>query len=287
MRKIDSIAAAAVFAIAVWSQVVMGLEASEFTVKMSFSAESYPSDQNISGITYPVVGDSPALFDARSIMLYHFDRKFGMMLYAALCYAATKNVELEMGFGYTDIQLEITQNNKTGSWNRDADPPEYNWRLSSFDTKKDNDFSIITFRPGANFTTASTSGIVPYLSVGLRVMIVKAKATLDYMKPYVIQEGSVYDLYAGEHGTREDLDIDGSQVVLGLDLGTGIEFKIAPMVSVTFDVAYLFQFQKPFGDFAKQIKDNPVDPGIKRAAYYFDGMNVSNVSFALGIRLHT
>jgi hypothetical protein len=282
MRKAGSIAVAAVLAIVAGSRVAMALGASGFTVKMSFGVETFPSDQNIQGITYPVVGDSPALFDAKSIMLYHFDRKFGRTVYAALCYPATRNVELELGFGHTDIQLEITQHNKTGSLNRYADPPEYEWQLSSFDTKKDNDFSIMTFRPGANFTTASTSGIVPYLSIGLRVMIVKAKATLDYAKPYV--EGG--DLYAGTDGTIEELEIDGSQVVLGLDLGSGIEFKITPVVSVTFGAAYLFQFQKAFSDFEEQIKDNPVDPGIKKATYSFDGMNVSNVSFELGMRLH-
>ncbi|MGD1048560.1 MAG: hypothetical protein ABR899_07410 [Candidatus Krumholzibacteriaceae bacterium] len=253
-----------------------------FSIKMSFNVSAYPSDQNITGITYPVTGDTPQRLDAKSVMLYHFDNKFGRTAYGALCYRATNSVEFEMGFGYNDMQLEVTQHNNLGRWYKSGSTPQYVWDETAFDTQRDNKFSIITIRPGANFRMSSKPRIVPFISVGLDVMIVKAKTTLDHVHPYVTPQGPDYDL----NTTMETMDVEGSNTVVGMDLGSGLEFKIAPAISVSFTVAYLFQFQKAFSDFGQYIKDNAVDPGIKAATYYSDGMNVTNVSFGLGMKVY-
>lgn len=265
------------------SGMAMTDTAAGFSIKMSFNASAYPSDQNITGITYPVAGDSPSRLDAKSVMLYHFDRKFGRTGYGALCYQATKSVELEMGFGYNDMQLEVTQHNNLGRWGEGiGGTPEYVWTPMTFDAQKDNDFSIMTIRPGANFRLSSRSWIIPFIGVGLDVMIVKARTTLDYLHPYVTPRGPYYDL----NTTMETMDVNGSDTVLGMDLGSGLEFKLAPAISVNFTIAYLFQFQKAFTSFGQLVKDNAVDPGIKAATYHFDGMNLSNFSFALGMKVY-
>jgi hypothetical protein len=256
--------------------------AAGFSIKVSFNASVYPSDQNITGITYPVAGDTPARLDAKSVMLYHFDRKFGRTGYGALCYRATKSVELEMGFGYNDMQMEVTQHNNLGRWVDVGGTPQYVWAENAFDTQKDNNLTIMTIRPGANFRLSSKSWIIPFINAGLDVMIVKARTTLDFVHPYVTPRGSNYDL----NTKMETMDVDGSDIVVGMDLGSGLEFKIGPAISATFTVAYLFQFQKAFSDFGQQVKDNAADPGIKAATYYFDGMNLSNVSFALGMKVY-
>jgi hypothetical protein len=71
-------------------------------------------------------------------------------------------------------------------------------------------------------------------------------------------------------------------MVFGMDLSSGLEFAIAPAVSANFGVSYMFGSNGAFGDFSSMVKDNPDAPIIKDVQYYFDGMTLSNVSFALG-----
>ena len=279
MQKGRLIVVAAAIVMALGNRMALAGDASDFGFKLSFGISGYPSDQNISGVTHPVMGDDPASFDARSVMLYHFDRKFGRTIYGALCYAATSHLEFEMGFGYTDLQLEITQNNRLGAWNRLPTIPEYEWSLRSFDTMKDNDFSIMTIRPAARFTLSMTSGIIPYICAGIDIMSVKASATLDYLSPYVTA-GVPYDEL---NTTTGEVGIEGREMVLGLDLGSGLEYRITPAISMTFGATYLFQFNKAFKDFDELIKDSGDDSNLEHTTYYSDGMNVTNISFALGM----
>jgi hypothetical protein len=84
----------------------------------------------------------------------------------------------------------------------------------------------------------------------------------------------------------ERLDFEGSSVVFGLDLASGLEFAITPVVSVDFGVSYMFRFNRAFKDFGEMVKENPSAPIITDVQYYFDGMTLSNVSFALGFVVH-
>jgi hypothetical protein len=75
-------------------------------------------------------------------------------------------------------------------------------------------------------------------------------------------------------------------MVFGLDLASGLEFVITPVVSVNFGVSYVFQFDKAFEDFGEMVKENPSAPIITDVQYYFDGMTLSNVNFSLGFIFH-
>ncbi|MFA4948728.1 MAG: hypothetical protein WC674_09510 [Candidatus Krumholzibacteriia bacterium] len=282
MKKLDAIVVLTALAVAVVVRAASAGDESRIGIKIGFSVSGYPSDKDILTAPFKAIDDSPAIFDSRTVMQYHFDRKFGKTGYGAVTYAIRSGVELEMGFGYTDLQLEITQHGKTGRWDRNADPPEYNWTLFDYATQKGGKFSYMTFRPGLNLLLASKSWLVPYVGVGLDIIRVKGKTNLDFSVPYVTQEGPNYYL----NSRTERLDFEGSSVVFGLDLASGLEFVIAPGVSANFGVSYMFQFNGAFGDFGSMVKDNPAAPVITDVQYYFDGMVLSNVSFTLGFIFH-
>jgi hypothetical protein len=253
--------------------------------KLGFSVSGYPSDKDLVTAPYKAIDDSPDLFDSRTAMQYHFDRKFGTTVSAAATCKIGRGLELEMGFGYTDLQLEITQHYGRGQWVRTVDPPVY-YPLGegtySYPTQKGADFSYVTFRPGLNLLLSSTSRIRPYVGVGIDIIRVKGSGNLDFAVPYVTQEGPNYYLYT----RTERLDFEGSSTVFGLDLASRLEFVVTPAVSVDFGVSYMFGFNGAFEDFGSIVKDNPNAPVITDVQYYFDGMNLSNVSFTLGLMVH-
>jgi hypothetical protein len=282
MKKLLTIVVLAVLSLAVVGGMALAGDESKAGIKIAFSINGYPSDKDIVTAPYKAIGDSPDRFDARTAMQYHFDRKFGKTGYGAVTYMIRRGVELEMGFGYTDLQLEITQHGKTGRWDRNVNPPAYNWDLIEYATQKGGEFSYMTFRPGLNLMLASKSRIVPYAGVGLDIVRVKGKANLDFSVPYVTKEGPYYRF----NSRTERLDFEGSSVIFGLDLASGLELVIAPAVSANFGVSYLFQFNGALEDFGAMVKDNPAAPVIKDVQYYFDGMALSNVSFTLGFIFH-
>ncbi len=282
--------AALVLAIALIGATLSPIEASAagnsgFAVKLNFSASGYPSDQDIVSGPVTAHGDSPELFDVKNYMIYHFDRKFGIEAYGALCWQTTPNIELELGFGYRDLQLEITQFTEFSYFAETIQGRKFvPGTPDALDSRKDNEFSIMTIRPGAMFTTGRGGSMVPYLSAGLDIMIVQAKTTLDFIRPYVTEDPpGNYHIFAGTSGALERLTFDGSEVVMGIDVGSGVAFRISSMLSFTVGVSYLFQFGKAFREFGEYVEDNPADPAVKNTTYSFDGMNVQNVSFAVGM----
>jgi len=286
MRRSRLTAVLLTIAIVIASQTSAAKSGSKYSLKIGFQASGYPSDQDVTAGPYGAIGDSPEIFASQSTMEYHFDSKFGRTIHGALGYRAARNVELEMGFAYTDIQLEIKQHGALRARAAYGDTLRHIWVLTDLDTRRDNDFSIVTIRPGANFTLALKSRIVPYLSAGLNMMIVRARTTLDFLRPYVTEAGGGYVLHSGSDALKEDLGFNGSQTVFGLDMGSGLEFRISPELSINFGFSYMFAFQKPFGNFEELVRDNPEDPVIKQIEYYFEGMNVSSVNATIGMILH-
>jgi hypothetical protein len=283
MRKLDTIVVLTALAIAAAGGTALAGGESKIGFKIGFGVSGYPSDKDLVTAPYKAAGDSPDLYDSRTAMQYHFDQKFGKTIYGAVTYGIRRGLELEMGYGYTDLQMEITQHYETKGWSRAVDPPVYgSWGVFDYATQKGAAFSYMTFRPGLNLLLASKSRIVPYVGVGLDVIRVKGKGNLEFSVPYVTQEGPVSHF----HMTTERLDFEGSDLVFGMDLSSGLEFVIAPAVSANIGVSYLFQFNGAFGDFGSMVKDNPDAPIIKDVQYYFDGMTLSNVSFALGFIFH-
>ncbi len=286
MRKLEAILSAIVFVGVVAGRSVLAGDESKIGFKIGFGVSGYPSGKDIVTAPYKAIDDSPDIFDSRTAMQYHFDRKFGKTVYGAVTYRIKRAVELEMGFGYTDLQLEITQHYGTGGWNRAVDPPVYyplpRYGTLEYAAQKGGEFSYITFRPGLNLLLSSKGWLVPYVGVGLDIIRVKGKGNLDFAVPYVTQEGPNYYL----NYRTERLEFEGSSTVFGLDLASGLEFVISPLVSANFGVSYMFQLNGAFEDFGSMVKDNPAAPIITDVQYYFDGMVMSNVSFTLGFIFH-
>jgi hypothetical protein len=283
MRKLDAIAVMAALAIAVVVGTALAGDESRVGFKIAFGVSGYPSDKDIWTAPYKAAGDAPDLYDSRTAMQYHFDQKFGKTAYGAITYRIRRSLELEMGYGYTDLQMEITQHSTGEGWNRSVDPPVYDsWGIAHYATQKGAEFSYMTFRSGLNLLLASKSRIVPYVGVGLDIVRAKGQGNLEFSVPSVTMEGPNPHF----NSTTERLDFEGSSVIFGLDLASGLEFVITPFVSANFGVSYMFQFNEAFEDFGSMVKENPAAPIVKDVQYYFDGMALSNVGFSLGFIFH-
>jgi hypothetical protein len=285
MKKLGAIVVLAGLAVAVVGHTALAGDESKVGFKAWFGVNGYPSGKDVVTAPYKAAGDSPDIFDSRTAMLYHPDQKFGKTVYGAVTYRVKHGIELEMGFGYTDLQLEMTQHYGTGGWDRSVDPPVYRrLRESTLDypTQTGGEYSYMTVRPALNLLWSSKSWLIPYVGVGLNLMRVKSKGNLDFAVPYVTQEGPYYYL---NYGT-ERLDFEGSSMVYGLDLASGLEFVITPFVSANFGASYMFQFNGAFEDFGSMVKENPAAPIITDVQYFTEGMTMSNVSFTLGFIFH-
>lgn len=282
MKKLDMIVALIALSVAVAGRSALAADDPKVGFKIRFGVAGYPSGKDIETAPYTAIDDSPEIFDSKTMMQYHFDQKFGQTIHGAVTYRIRRGLELEMGFGYTDLQLEITQHGKTGRRDRTTDPPEYFWTLFDYPPQKGGEFSYMTFRPGLNLLLASKTRLVPYVGVGLDIIRAKGKGNLEFAVPYVTQEGPNYYL----NYRTEQLDFEGSSTVFGLDLASGLEFVISPAVSVNFGVSYMFQFNGAFEDFGSMVKENPAAPVITDVEYFFDGMTMSNVHFSFGLIFH-
>jgi len=278
VHKFRLVTLVTMLAIALGNRVTLAGSGSKMSLKLDFGVNSYPSDRRFSTGYYPGIGGDPAHCDASGSMNYHFDVKFGRSAFGAFCYRALDNVDLELGFGYTSIQMEIVQHENVPHslvcWITD----EYS--SFSFNKIKDSDFSYFLFRPGATLFLSSKPGIVPYLGVGLDVMRVTAKGRLDFAIPYVTEDTGRYFL----NRRLEDLQLDGSEIAVGLDIESGLEFKATEMLSIVFGFSYTFQFQRPFKDFGALVAAGS-SPTAKSTEYYSDGMNIKNIAAVLGVRL--
>jgi hypothetical protein len=283
MKKLDAILVVTALALALVGDSALAGGASKIGIKLGFGVAGYPSGKDLVTAPYKAPGDSPALFDSRTVMQYHFDQKFGKTGYGAVTYRIKPGVELEMGFGYTDLQMEITQHYKMEGWSRSADPPVYgSWGVWDYDTQRGAEFSYMTFRPGLNLLLSSKARLVPYLGVGFDIIRVKGKGNLGFLAPYVTQEGP--NSYF--NSTTERLDFEGSSVVFGFDLASGFELAITSGISANFGVSYLIEFNKAFKDFGAIVKENPAAPLITDVSYSADGITLANVGFTLGFILH-
>ncbi len=285
MKRLSIIAVLAAIALGASGRAACAADESRVGVKVWFGVSGYPSGKDIVTAPYKAIDDSPDIFDSRTAMQYHPDQKFGKTVYGALTYRVKQGIELEMGFGYTDLQMEITQHYGTGLWDRSVDPPVYHrLRHNTLDypTQTGGEFSYMNFRPGLNLLWSSKAWLRPYVGVGLDFMRVKGKGNLDFAVPYVTQAGPNYYL----NYRTERLEFEGSSMVYGLDLASGLEFVVTPVVSVNFGVSYMFQFNGAFEDFGSMVKENPAAPIITDVQYFTEGMTMSNVSFTLGFVFH-
>lgn len=276
MRQHVCVAVLAALAIMLGDHSAAASDGSKLSIKTSFGVSGYPSDKDVvTGLLTPV-GAVEAGCDSKTFMQYHFDEKFGKTIYGAVCYQAPRSLELELGLGYTDLQMEITQRGRGVMVS-----PCYVDFQSMYDTVRDSRFRLFTIRPAVNLRASSKSRYFPYLSLGLDITMVKGKANLDFGVPALEQLGSDYYLSI----VAEPLILDGSQTVMGLDVGSGLEFRLVPAVSIAFGLAYTFQFQKVFKDFGGFVSAGS-SPTAAAVDYHFDGMNLRNIAALVSMRFH-
>jgi opacity protein-like surface antigen len=276
MNRCRQVSLVMMLAMAVGSGVAQAANGSRISLKLGFGVNSYPSDRSIGTGFYPAIGGDPAHCDASGSMTYHFDVKFGRSPFGALCYRALKNVDLELGFGYTSIQMEIVQHEDVAS--SDVCWPDV--RPFSYNTPKNSDFSYFLFRPGVTLFPASGSAVVLYVGIGLDVMRVSAKGNLDLGIPYVTEDAGRYYLSR----RLEALKLEGSDFASGLDMRSGLEFKATEKLFIGLGFSYMFQFQKPFKDFGALVAPGS-SPTAKSTVYYSEGMNVNNVAAEVSLRV--
>jgi len=278
MRKRICIAVFMTLAIVLADHDPAAADGSRFSIKTSFGVSGYPSDKDVISGRITPAGAVEAGCESKTFMRYHFDEKFGKTIYGAVCYRMQRNLdlELELGFGYTDLEMEITQVG-TGIT---VEPCQVESQFK-YDTVRDSEFRIFTIRPGVNLRASSAARYAPYLILGLDIMMVRGRANLDFGVPEVQQLGP--DTYVAI--ADEPLVLDGSQTVMGLDVGSGLEFRLAPAVSIAFGLAYTFEFQKVFKDF-NGVVSSASTPTAAAIDYHFNGMNVANIGALVSLTFH-
>jgi len=281
MHRFTAIVLSAALAITLGARGTNAEVWSKLSIKADFSVSSYPSDESLKTAYYPATGGDPVDCRADAQMMYHFDRKFGRSGHGALSYRAYPNVEFELGFGYTSMQMEITQHGKallTGScWT-----PDPSSTLYDYDTQKGADVSYVSVRPGVNLTLSKKSRIVPYLNIGLDIMRISAKANLlDFVVLTLTPQGSQYIL----SDSTEEVELEGSDWAFGLDIGSGLEFKAAEAFSIMVGFSYMFQFNKAFPDFNELLTANS-SATARSVQYYNEGMSLRNIGAVIGVKVY-
>jgi hypothetical protein len=273
--------------ICVLAVLVMGLDgvaveagsAPSFSIKADFGVSSFPSDENITTGYYLAEGSDPVNCRADGQMTYHFDRKFGRSGHGALCYELYPNVQFEIGFGYTSMQMEITQHGKAllsgGCW------PELGVALYDFNTRKDSDVSYFNVRPGVSYFLSTKSRVVPYVSLGLDIMRMSAKANVDFPELTVEQQGTTHVLVKRDG----EVELNGSDMAFGVDIGSGLEIRATQMLSIVFGFSYMVQFARAFPDF-RGLMTAGSSATARSVQYYNEGMTISNIGATIGIRAY-
>jgi len=144
----------------------------------------------------------------------------------------------------------------------------------------------VNIRPAVNFLVPTNSSVAPYFSVGMNIMMVKAKGSLDFAMPYVTEDATHYYLWIGPDAHLEPLNFEGSQTAFALDLGAGLEFKVTPLLSIDLAGAYLIQLQRAFKDFDEILEDQDAQDVFRIIGYDSNGLNHSNFSFTLCMKMH-
>ena len=263
------------------SHNLLAEDGSRIAIKINFSGNIFASAEKFTTGYYPAIGDV-GIFDASNQMEYKFDPNFGKSFHGALCYKASKIIELELGAGYTSVPMEISQVSNYSFWGGSG----YIVDSYEYGSQKDANFSYVNIRPAVTFLIPTNSSVVPYFSVGMNIMMMKAKGSLDFAMSYVTEDAAYYYLWIGPDAHLEPLDFEGSQTVFGLDLGAGLEFKVTPVLSIDLGGAYLIQLQRAFKDFDEILENQDAQDVFRIIGYDFNGLNHSNFSFSLALKMH-
>lgn len=259
-------------------------DTSRFSVKIYLLGKRYGSDDGFVTSPYTAEGDDPSLYDTSCQMQYHFDNKFGAALNISLCYAINENFELDCGLGYTSIMMDITQR---FNYFRNAYIGGGSYYTSfEYEDVTDYDYDVFNIRPGVNLYLTSGSRFMPYIGARLDVKIIRADANLLFAKPYVTEEGGQYHLFIGQEADIEKIHIEGSQMLFGAGLESGIEFKTKKGVSFNFGIFYDVHVRKAFDDFGDMIEDSEQRSEIKNIGYTYDGMEFTTIGVLLALKYY-
>jgi hypothetical protein len=191
---------------------------------------------------------------------------------------------LDLGFGYTSISMDIMQRS---NYTRNV----YIGGSSGFSTYKypnatEYDYSVFNIRPGLNLLLSSGKRFVPYIGVRIDIMIISGEAKMIFAQPYVDDvDGRAY-LFVGEEARLEELRIEGTEVIVGAGIESGLEFKLAQVVSLYGGVSLDMHFMKPFDDFTKFIIDDSMRAKIEEIGAASAGMQFTSVGVILGLKLY-
>jgi opacity protein-like surface antigen len=263
------------------SHNLLAEDGSRIAIKINFGGNVFTSTEKLTTGYYPAIDDA-GIFDASNQMEYKFDPNFGKSFYGALCYRTGKIIELELGAGYTSVPMEISQVSNysfSGSSGYIIDSYEY-------ELQKDANFRYVNIRPAVTFFVPTNSSVAPYFSVGMNIMMMKAKGSLDFAMSYVTEDASYYYLWIGPDAHLEPLAFEGSQTAFALDLGGGLEFKVTPMLSIDLGAAYLIQLQRGFKEFDEILENQDARDVFRMIGYDFNGLDYSNFNFSLGLKMH-
>jgi hypothetical protein len=255
---------------------------SRFSAKIYFRGNWYSSDDGILTGVYRAEGDSPALFDASSRMQYDFDAKLGMSINGAVCYSISRNFELDISIGYTAISMDIIQRS---NYERNAYVGGGSYYSTyQYDNAAQYDYHVFSVRPGLNLFLSSGSWVVPYVGARIDVMIVSGEAEMIFAQPYLDDQAGQIHLFIGEEARLEELRIEGSQVLVGGGLESGLEFKLAATFSLYAGVSLDVHVKKGFDDFSGMIADDDMRARIDEIGYIYDGMQFTSVGVILGLK---
>jgi hypothetical protein len=265
------------------SSVAFAGERSRFSVKVYFSGKRYGSDEGFETKYFAAEGDNPSLFDTRCQMKYHYDNKWGVGFGLSLCYAVGDNLELDCGFGYTSIRMEISQKLRC-FYKPYIDATDSYYSLSEFSNADDYDYDTFSIRPGLNLYVSSNPTFRPYIGARLDVRYIRADANLLFARPYVVEEGGQYDLFIGYDSDFEYVHINDSQMLIGIGLESGMEFMAEEGISIGFGFFYDIHPRKAFADFGNTIEDDEQRSEIKDIGYNYEGMEFSTIGVFLSLK---
>lgn len=241
-------------------------DGSKIYLRLDVGGSMHPSDQNLETAYYTTGPDYDIFTDRQTQMLYHFDQKFGASIAGAVGYRLTNTLACECALGYTGYFInEINQDSRhTCLQDESIDHPDAECA----------DFSSIVIRPALKFKPASQGKIALYISAGADVAILSASGELAFEAP-----GTSIELAAPE---VVPLEFDGSDVVLGLDIESGIEFALSPTVALHVGASYI-AMQKAFEDFHEIVVDADLADELEGIGYSFDGMSFSGLRAVAGV----
>ena len=246
-------------------------DGSKIYLRLDVCGSMHSSDQNLETAYYAAGPDYSIFTDLETKMLYHFDQKFGASIAGAAGYRLTNTLACECAVGYTSYFInEINQNSRR---TRLEDGDRVSETIDYPDAEC-ADFTSIVVRPALRLRPASQGKIALYISAGANVAILSGSGDLVFEMPRSSIDGLPPEVAS--------LEFDGSGVLFGVDVESGIEFALSPSMALHVGASYL-AMQKAFKSFHEILLDAALADELESVGYSFEGMNFSGLRAVAGV----